>query len=182
MHAWVNIAELTKTKTLSGGLVARSTAGLPFLLCEGLEVAFVPPQLDVARRARVVSVKPNGSDSYLVTFDAINGIDDAEKIAGCFCLARRADLPEDALLYEQGALEGFEVVDEKFGFLGVVDHLIDNPAQSLLSIIRVSEDNPEELDESAGELLIPLVDEFLSGWDEEEGVIYVDVPEGLLDL
>ena len=71
LNAYVaNVAELSKTKTLTGGLVARCAPGLPFLLEEGMEVAFVPPRHDAPRRARVLSVQDAGRDAFLVTFEA----------------------------------------------------------------------------------------------------------------
>ena len=54
MGAWVRVAEFTKAKHLKGGLVARSVAGLPFLLEEGLFCAFVPPVIDVPRQGTVL--------------------------------------------------------------------------------------------------------------------------------
>ena len=52
MRAWTDVAVLARTKNLQGGFVAQSAAGLPFLLSEGLEVAFVPPVSDAPRAAR----------------------------------------------------------------------------------------------------------------------------------
>ena len=55
MRAWTDVAVLARTKNLQGGFVAQSAAGLPFLLSEGLEAAFVPPVLDAPRRAQVTA-------------------------------------------------------------------------------------------------------------------------------
>ena len=49
----------------------------------------------------------------------------------------------------------------------------DNPGQSLLVVDRADGQSP---------LLIPLVDEFLVGIDEERERIDVDAPAGLLSL
>ena len=115
MRTWANVAELSKTKTLTGGLVARCAPGLPFLLEEGMEVAFVPPRHDAPRRARVLSVQDAGRDAFLVTFEGVDSIDVAELLVGCSCLVRRADLPESALAAEADGLEGFEVHDAPTG-------------------------------------------------------------------
>ena len=109
MRTWANVAELSKTKTLTGGLVARCAPGLPFLLEEGMEVAFVPPRHDAPRRARVLSVQDAGRDAFLVTFEGVDSIDVAELLVGCSCLVRRADLPESALAAEADGLEGLNV-------------------------------------------------------------------------
>lgn len=173
MRAWAKVAELTKAKTLSGGLVARCVPGPPFLLAEGTEVAFVPPQHDAPRYARVVSVRDEGRGTYFITFDCVKGIDDAERLAGCSCLVRRADLPTDALVVEPESLAGFEVYDEEAGFVGVVDEVIENPGQCLLSVVKPEGGEP---------VLIPLVDAFVKAFDEEASRIDLTLPDGLLEL
>lgn len=175
MREWANVAELTKTKTLAGGLIARPAPGLPFLLSEGLEVAFVPPQIDAPRRARVASVTVEGRDFHLVMFEGIDSIDVAERLAGCSCLVRRADLPEGvlALASEAGGLAGFEVHDQQTGLVGLVEEVVENPGQCLLSVKPAA---------GGQSVLIPLVDAFVVGLDEDARRIDVALPAGLLDL
>ena len=57
MRSWANVATLAKTRNLDGGFVAKAATGLPFLLEEGMEVAFVPPREDVIRRTQVETVE-----------------------------------------------------------------------------------------------------------------------------
>lgn len=173
MRTWANVAELAKPKNLTGGLVARSAPGLPFLLEEGMEVAFVPPQHDAPRRARVASVQDAGKGGYLVTFEGVDSIDVAERLAGCRCLVRRADLPEDALAAEADTLVGFEVHDARAGLVGTVASVVENPGQFLLSVERP---------DGGEEVLVPLVDALVRGLDENARRIDVDVPDGLLEL
>lgn len=47
------------------------------------------------------------------------------------------------------------------------------PGQHLLEVAREGQEGP---------VLIPVVDEFLEGVDEQTRCIYVNVPQGLLDL
>ncbi len=172
MSAWVRIAEFTKAKHLKGGLVARSVAGLPFLLEEGLHVAFVPPQLDVPREGVVEDVREDPKGGFVVTFDTVRDVDAAEQLVGCFCLARREDLPDDVLELQEGGIEGYSVVDESAGLLGTAVAINEMPGQHLLEVAR----------EDGGTVLIPVVDEFLAGVDEEARCIHVNVPSGLLEL
>ena len=170
MHDWANVAELVKPKSLQGGLVARSAPGLPFLLCEGLGVAFVPPALDAPRRGTVVEVKELGGDVYLVTFDSVDTIDAAEALAGCSCLVKRSDLPSGFDEQDERGPVGFEVIDEAEGSLGSVVRIIDNGAQQLLSI-----GGP------CGEILVPLVDAIVLSMDEEQKIVFTRIPAGLLE-
>ena len=172
MSAWIRVAEFTKAKHLKGGLVARSVAGLPFLLEEGLHVAFVPPQLDVAREGTVVEVReePKG---FVVFFDSVSNGDDAEALVGCYALALRDDLPEDMLELAEGGIEGYSVVDSSTGVIGSAVSINEMPGQNLLEVSRA---------DGGDNVLIPIVDEFVEGIDEDERAIYVSVPAGLLDL
>ena len=70
-------------------------------------------------------------------------------------------------------MSGWEVHDTQAGLLGTLLRVEDNPGQSLLVVDRADGQSP---------LLIPLVDEFLVGIDEERERIDVDVPAGLLSL
>lgn len=190
MRAWVDVVELTNTKTLNGGLVARCAAGLPFLLKEGIEVAFVPPVLDAPRRAKVVSVHSTGSNEAVVSFTGIDGVETASLLAGCHCLVRRADLPADVSLSGRDVgWEGFLVYDAAFGLVGRVTGVRELPAQLLLEVHRQDAADLEGKDRSGEECaanaataLIPLVDAFVVEVDEENRCLHMDLPAGLLDL
>lgn len=172
MGAWVRVAEFTKAKHVKGGLVARSVAGLPFLLEEGISAAFVPPVIDVPRNGTVTEVHPDPKGGCVVFFDTVTDSNTAEALVGCYALVRREDLPDDVLELQEGGIEGFTVVDDESGVIGTAVSINEMPGQHLLEVER----------ENGKTVLIPVVDEFLEGLDEEERCIYVNLPEGLLDL
>lgn len=173
MRSWVNVAALAKPKNLDGGLVARSAAGLPFLLKEGMEVAFVPPALDAPRRARVESVAMRGENEALVFFEGVTSIEAAEKLAGGYCLARRADVPEEALLGADAFnWNGWQVEDAVCGRVGTVACVEERPGQLMMTVAC----------EDGTEALIPLVDEFIVEIDELAQIIHMNLPTGLLEL
>lgn len=190
MRAWVDVVELTNTKTLNGGLVARRAAGLPFLLKEGIEVAFVPPVLDAPRRAKVVSVHSMGSDEAVVSFSGVDDVETASLLVGCHCLARRTDVSVDVQISARSSdWEGFSVHDAAHGFVGHVVGVQELPTQCLLEVSpRDSASSEGEGDSGerciprAGVVLIPLVDAFIVEMDEENRCIYMDLPAGLLEL
>lgn len=173
MCTWNDVAVLVKTKSLQGRFVAQSAKDLPFLLREGQEVAFVPPVIDAPRRARVLSITDRGDGCHEVAFDTVTDIDAANRLNGCHCLVRSDELPEEELASEEGDVVGWCVYDANAGYLGTVAEVIENPSQSLLSIARV---------EGGKNLLIPLVDEFVTGIGEDVCRVDVDVPIGLLEL
>lgn len=174
MHAWIDVAELAHTKNLNGGLVARSTAGLPLLLAEGARVALVPPVLDAPRDVTVARVSPRDDREALVFFKEVADASAAEMLVGCHCLVRRDSVDWQTAEEERGMpfWEGWSVWDEERGLVGTVAEIEDRPLQPLLHIARPT-----------GEIaLVPLVDEFLVGFDEQERRIDLSCPAGLLDL
>ena len=176
MRSWANVATLAKTRNLDGGFVARSAAGLPFLLEEGMEVAFVPPREDAVRRSVVDRVVPIDERSAEVHFADIGGIDEAHRLVGCCCLVRRACLDEAVLDGAPARWEGWTVFDSAAGCVGTVRGIVDNPGQMLLEVAR-AEGVPGE-----GALLIPVVDEIVRNVDVEARTVLVDLPAGLLEL
>lgn len=173
MPTWVTLASLIRAKTLSGGLVAHSAAGLPFLLYAGLEVAFVPPRHDAPRRGVVERVRYEGKGAYLVFFEGITSIEVAEMLVGCSCLARRSDVPPHMLSSQHNGLIGYEICDACANVIGTVAEVKGGGAQTLLSVART---------DGKGEVLIPLVDAFVTSFDESARRIVVALPDGLLDL
>ncbi|HAM14604.1 MAG TPA: 16S rRNA processing protein RimM [Eggerthellaceae bacterium] len=171
MREWIDVATLAKPKNLDGRLVVRSTAGLPFLLCEGDEVAFVPPRTDLPRRAVVESVRETGDRTAEVLFRGVGG-PEAHGLAGCHCLIRRSLLDEQLFETEPALWDGWAVRDERAGEIGTVSGLVDNGAQALLEVAR-----PD-----GSTLLVPVVDEIVSTADPEARIVLVSLPNGLLDL
>ena len=121
MRTWADVAVLAKTKNLKGRLVARAAAGLPFLLEAGDEVAFVPPRLDVPRRAVVSLVKLVDERSAEVEFEGVDG-DDAAELAGCHCLIRRDSIDES--VFEEKALLEVGRPDGGRVLVPVVDEIV----------------------------------------------------------
>lgn len=174
MRTWIDIAELAHTKNLNGGLVARSAAGLPFLLREGMSVALVPPVLDAPRNVTVESLQMRGDFEAFVFFEEVADADTAEALVGCHCLVRRdeAGLGEFEDVSDLPSWEGWQVFDAREGFVGTVSGIDERPYQPLLVVAR----------EGRADALVPLVDDFLVGIDEEARRIDMRLAPGLLDL
>ena len=171
---WADVAELIATQGLKGRFVARAVRGLPFLLEEGMEVDFVPPTLDGPRHVSVASVQHAGDEEYLVRFVKVTDRDTAESLVGSHCLLSCDQLPDDfddLLRADAGHVSGYRVVDEVRGMLGPVVNVREMPTQDLLVVEHEGE-----------EVLIPFVDEFIVDIDEEDCIMHVNLPAGLIDL
>lgn len=197
MELWANIAVLLKAKDLNGGLFVKATEGLPFLLSEGLEVTFVPPVLRVPRSARVSQVVHTHDDRWIVYFEGITSREVTEQLVGHYCLVRRSDVPAE-VFHQRFSLAGFMVVDGTHGKIGQVVRVEENPAHPLLVVkpsprmnvslssediadicsTKVGESNANDSDE----YLIPLVDAFIQELNNDEKILILDLPEGLLEL
>jgi 16S rRNA processing protein RimM len=113
------------------------------------------------RQFRVVRSSPHRG-RFIVTFEGVSGIDQAEALRGIELFAPPRDDPDTLWIHD---LIGAEVEDTSGRILGTVEGVEANPASDLLVL--------------EGGTLIPL--RFVVG--NQPGVrVTVDVPDGLLDL
>lgn len=171
MSAYTCVASIVKTKNLGGSVIAQSADGLPFLLRPGIAVHFVPPRLHGPRKARVRHVRRVSPDAYEVSFEGVSDIDAAEALVGCRCLAATEDIVDMADVGRPETLVGFSVRDDRWGDLGEVTEVLASSAQAALVV-----DGPH------GQVMIPAVDEFVTGLDEVNRLVCVQVPQSLLSL
>lgn len=68
-------------------------------------------------------------------------------------------------------LAGLTVVDEQLGELGTLEDIFTTPAHDIFVVQG-----------RYGEVLIPVVDQFIVALDKEKGLLRVDLPAGLVDL
>ncbi|OIQ30039.1 MAG: 16S rRNA processing protein RimM [Bacteroidetes bacterium MedPE-SWsnd-G2] len=66
---------------------------------------------------------------------------------------------------------GFKVIDNNYGEVGIITGINDFTAQALF-----------EIEKDGVEILIPMNDEFIDHLDRDQKSIYVNTPEGLIDL
>lgn len=119
----------------------------------------------------VAAVRPKKENELYLKLEEINTREAAGKL-----LQKRVYLPEkdfrrvvagDSILYYLG----FSVQDKQAGTLGNVSEVIEMPSQLLLKVYRRER-----------ELLIPLNEETLLEISGEKKVIFVNLPDGLLDI
>ncbi|MDD3281644.1 MAG: PRC-barrel domain-containing protein, partial [Bacteroidales bacterium] len=68
-------------------------------------------------------------------------------------------------------VKGYTIVDEEYGILGVCEDVLVYPHQSIFQI-----KHPK------GEILVPIVDEFILNVDKIHKTINIKTPPGLVDL
>ncbi len=160
------IARVVKPHGKRGEVVTVPVHGLPPLLREGMAVALVPPALKESRWHEVVSVSGSGGTGELVALSGSRDLGTAEGLAGKVILARVEDLPAGYELHDVDALIGHEVSDASLGPLGTIEEVMVGVANDVW-VVRGRH----------GEVLVPVVDEFVSEVPAE-GPIVVRVPDG----
>lgn len=66
---------------------------------------------------------------------------------------------------------GFRIVDEEKGDIGILQTIIDYPAQPLFQIMK-----------EGTEILVPVIDPVIQKVDRENKTIFIKAPNGLIDL
>lgn len=110
-----------------------------------------------------------GEHSALLKFEGKDSIEDIQDIVGAEVYFPYSLTPDDDDSdYTWGYFEGFRVVDDNAGDLGVIS--------------RVDESTVNVLFELESGMLIPAVESFISDIDHEGRVIHMHLPDGLMDL
>lgn len=169
MGSYLRIAKIVKARKKQGRLVVQSVDGLPFLFKEGMTVHIVPPSLDTPRTV-TVAFADGGANDAVVSFAEVADYADLMDYVGRYCLVAKADIDESAWPASPRSLVGRHVEDALRGDLGSVVDVIENPYQSILII-----------EGDKGEVLLPLVDAFVTVPADDEAPIAVEVPQGLVD-
>ncbi len=107
-----------------------------------------------------------------IRFKDIDDPNQAEILIGCELYLPLSALPplaDHQFYYHE--IVGYQAFDEAFGYIGTVDRVIDFPMQALLQVSNQGK-----------EILIPLVDEVIVKVDKKKREIYLNVPEGLIEL
>lgn len=112
----------------------------------------------------------NGNKA-VVTFEELSPAE-AQSLAG-----RDLYLPLSVLPKLEGnkfyfhEVTGFKVVDSEKGDIGVLEQVIDYPAQPLFQVMK-----------NGVEILIPVIDEVIDKVDREQKTLFITAPKGLIDL
>lgn len=107
-----------------------------------------------------------------VKFEDVNSEEDADDLLKCdlyLPLDMLPELDDDQFYFHE--IIGYKVEDLHYGPVGTLTAVNDNTSQVLF-----------EIDHQGKQVLIPMNDQFLNRVDKKAKVIYVDTPEGLIDL
>jgi len=120
----------------------------------------------------VEEISPASGTAAHVRLESVGSFGEASALVNCEVYLSREDLPEvtSATTLPVG-LTGFEVIDRETGPVGKVRRVFELSGQPLLEI-------------AAGEktFLVPAVKAILRKTDKKNRKLYIEAPEGLIDL
>lgn len=166
----VEIGFVQKTHGIDGELTLQIAEGLMdtfddvdiiFFEIDGLLVPFFPDVI------RIRSTK-----TATILFEDLSSVEKAVEFVGCKVFVDRNNVVADENRFQPELIIGFTVTDTNKGNLGKIVNVSDYSGNVLLDI----ETSDKKL------IMLPLSEEFIKGFDEEENFITVECPEGLLDL
>lgn len=161
------IARVTKTHGIKGEVVAVPAGGLPPVLSQGLEVCVVPPLLRGERWHTIEDVETSDAGQLI----ALSGVSDttaAHELVGKYLLAQIDALENLDEIETYDDYLGLDVIDERLGLLGSISEIMVGSVQDVLVVQG-----------EKGETLIPDVDEFILGFNDDESALLVQIPVGL---
>jgi 16S rRNA processing protein RimM len=170
MADYFNIGRIAATFGLQGELILVHKIGrtdalknIPVLFIEERKNSFLPYFID--------AVRSKSADELYVKLEGITTKEAAGKL-----LTKQVYLEEKQFRKQVKAGSsiyylGFAVEDSHAGLLGNVAEVIETPAQLVLKIYK-----------DGHELLIPLNENTLQRVDLQSHIIYVSLPDGLLDI
>lgn len=113
-----------------------------------------------------------GSETALINFEDINTEEKAKKMSGVEVYFPRKYYEEDSedIDYSWNFFIGFSVVDKTAGNIGIIEEVDDKTINTLFLIKNGEED-----------IIIPATEDFIEEADPTKKILYVNLPEGLLE-
>jgi 16S rRNA processing protein RimM len=113
-----------------------------------------------------------GRNQALIKFLDLNSTEEMTPLTNCLIFLPNTLKPKTRKSKNLDVdLTGYNVKDEVHGVIGTVAGILEMPMQELLDI---------EFD--GKQILVPLVDEIVTGIDPQNKTVFIKAPEGLIDL
>jgi 16S rRNA processing protein RimM len=118
----------------------------------------------------ISSINIQKSIAYIY-FEDVDHIDKATPLVKKSVFIKTSQKPKQPDIFKIEDLKGFFMIDKTIGEMGLIEEILKMPQQNIASVIYQNK-----------EVLIPLVDHFITGINIDQKEITVDLPEGLLDI
>ena len=114
----------------------------------------------------------NNKTSLIIKFDEINENEQAKEFVGCnvYIPSNETNI-NSKLLQEEASFLGYEVIDKKHGKVGIIEDYLNIKNNPLMKV-RSKEK----------ELLIPYHEDIFQDINDNNKTVYVNLPEGLINI
>ncbi|MCU4155270.1 16S rRNA processing protein RimM [Carboxylicivirga sp. A043] len=171
-HSCRQIGVIVKTHGIAGEMVVRlfeefsiDDMDAEFLFLD-LDGGLVPFSLDEAR-------EKNQSD-VLVKFEQVQSDNAALNLIDAPVYAKKSEEDTEANISED--FSAYQLVGYQCQAVG------HGPIGEIVAIRDISKNPLFEIDNDGVELLIPIVEHFIAGIDDEQQLVMFDLPEGLINI
>lgn len=164
------LGKIVKKYSFKGEVLAKLDADEPDLY-ENLDAIFLDLRGNLVPFF-IETSQLHKSELLRVKFEDVDTEADADSIMKCELYLPLEFLPklaDDKFYYHE--IVGFDMIDITYGNVGIITGVNDSTAQALF-----------EVDHDGTEVLIPMNDEFIDKVDKPNKTIFVNTPEGLIDL
>ena len=169
MTNYCSIGKFVATFGVSGVLVLRHHLGKKTSL-KGLESFFIEKQKDELLPYFIESVRIKSADELYVRIEGISSKEAAHSLLQKQVWLMEEDFQKYAAKSSAISLLGYHIINEEAD-LGEILEVIEQPHQLLCKIVLEGK-----------EALIPVHQETLQKIDKKNKQVFVDLPEGLLDI
>ncbi len=164
------LGKIVKKYSFKGEVLAKLDTDQPELY-ENMDAIFVELRNNLVPFF-IESSQLHKSELLRLKFEDVDSEQDADSLIKCDLYLPLELLPKlegDKFYFHE--IFGFKIHDKNFGHVGIIKSINDSTAQALF-----------EIDREGTEILIPMNDEFILKVDKKNKTIFVETPEGLIDL
>ncbi|MBS1495689.1 MAG: 16S rRNA processing protein RimM [Bacteroidetes bacterium] len=169
MQQYFKIGKLAASSGLKGHLVLQHSLGKKTSL-KGLETIFIEEKKDSLLPYFIESAKIKNDSETIIKLEGIDVVEVARKLTPKTVWLNAEDFNKFSAKSSPIALLGFHLVSDDTD-LGEIIEVIEQPHQVLCTILY-----------KGNEAMIPVHDENLLEVDKKSKKIFVDIPDGLLDI
>ena len=164
------LGKIVKKYSFKGEVLAKLDTDQPELY-ENLDAIFINLRNNLVPFF-IENSQLHKSELLRIKFEDVDTEVDADALLKCelyLPLALLPDLEDDKFYYHE--VIGFTIEDKSYGKVGIIKGINDTTAQALF-----------EVENNGKEILIPMNDDFIIKVDKAKKIIFVETPEGLIDL
>ncbi len=165
---FINVGFIAKTHGIEGNVVLKINDSFPD---ETYETDFVFIEIDGGLVPfKLIDINLRNNMTALLKLEDMDTDDLSKSLVACPVFFSKKDISSNDL-DESVNIEGYMLVDEKYGKVGLISEILNYKVNKLIQIYVGKK-----------EILIPFSDELIVSIDNDKKEIIMNLPEGILDV